>query len=461
MDLPARFCPSERVKWHCRVPRPMRTVALLVLTLSLFLAGCTAGDDRDSSPTTAGSLSCEPNSFEPPTDWKAEAPRVKLETTMGDIVGELDVERAPITAGNFLNLTRQGYFDGIQFHRVIDGFVIQGGDPNTKPGGDASRIGAGGPGYEIPDEFNPQLRHDEEGVFSMATSGPDTGGSQFFITLAPTPNLDDRHSVFGRVVEGMDVVRAIGKVATDEQDRPTSPVTITKASLVDARAYDAAHAVGLQPVIKEKKAEAQRPVTFAVVLKNEGNVRDAIGVRAVVPSGWSCSVNERPVVPAGTGRVVFVTVTPGQGATGTHDVDLVATSAWNGTAEAATKVKVTIATLGRAVKDGDSVTANYAGFLPDGRLFDTSMEAVGTDTAMPKFETPGGWSGKTQYSPFPFTVGGGVIQGFTDLAKTAKEGETVTMRIPKEDAYAQGNMYQRPLTGRDLVFELEIVKINS
>ena len=133
-------------------------------------------------------------------------PVVSIDTNLGAFSVELFEDRAPITAGNFRKLTEDGYYDGIIFHRVIEGFMIQGGDPTG--------TGRGGPGYTIDDEFHGELRHDGEGVLSMANAGPNTGGSQFFITLAETPWLDGKHAVFGRVIEGMDVVRKIGGVTT-------------------------------------------------------------------------------------------------------------------------------------------------------------------------------------------------------------------------------------------------------
>jgi peptidyl-prolyl cis-trans isomerase A (cyclophilin A) len=112
------------------------------------------------------------------------------------------------------------YFDSTIFHRVIDGFMVQGGD--------RSGTGRGGPGYQIEDQFHRGLRHDREGILSMANSGPDTNGSQFFITLAPARNLDDLHSIFGQVVDGMDVVRRIGRTATGENDRPINDIVIDR-----------------------------------------------------------------------------------------------------------------------------------------------------------------------------------------------------------------------------------------
>ncbi len=146
-----------------------------------------------------------------------------LDTSLGTIEIKLATELAPRTSQNFISLAQKGFYNGLTFHRVIDGFMIQGGCPK----GD----GTGGPGYTIPDEFNSNLRHDGAGVLSMANSGPNSGGSQFFITLAPTPWLDGRHAVFGRVVKGMQVVAAIGKVKTDASDRPLMPVRINKVTI--------------------------------------------------------------------------------------------------------------------------------------------------------------------------------------------------------------------------------------
>ncbi|MGH2488300.1 MAG: peptidylprolyl isomerase [Candidatus Limnocylindria bacterium] len=121
-------------------------------------------------------------------------------TERGDILCELYAADAPLTVENFVNLARAGFYDGTTFHRVIPGFMAQGGDPEG--------TGRGGPGYQFPDEFSPR-HHDAAGVLSMANAGPNTNGSQFFITFAPTPHLDRRHSVFGRVTDGMDVLLSI------------------------------------------------------------------------------------------------------------------------------------------------------------------------------------------------------------------------------------------------------------
>ncbi len=154
-------------------------------------------------------------------------------TSEGNFTVRLFDQEAPETVENFVGLAEgtkewmdprtnkkvtQPYYDGVIVHRVIEGFMIQSGDPLGQ--------GIGGPGYTFKDEFHPKLRHNKAGILSMANRGPNTNGGQFFITLGPTPHLDDRHSVFGEVVDGMDVIRKIGSTPTAAQDRPVKDIVI-------------------------------------------------------------------------------------------------------------------------------------------------------------------------------------------------------------------------------------------
>jgi cyclophilin family peptidyl-prolyl cis-trans isomerase len=150
-------------------------------------------------------------------------PTVTIQTSLGTMRAEIFQDKAPTTAKNFLTLVNKGFYNGLIFHRVIPGFMIQGGDPK----GD----GTGGPGYKIPDEFHPSLKHDGPGIFSMANAGPNTGGSQFFITVAPAPWLNGKHAIFGKLISGQDIAQKIVNVPRDGQDRPRSPVRIEKASV--------------------------------------------------------------------------------------------------------------------------------------------------------------------------------------------------------------------------------------
>ena len=153
-----------------------------------------------------------------------ENTNVKLETNYGEIVIHL-YNDMPITAGNFKKLVKEGFYDGVIFHRIIDGFMIQGGDPQG--------TGMGGPGYNIEDEFtHAGGNKNDRGTISMANSGPNTGGSQFFINLADNNFLDTKHPAFGKVIEGMDVVDKIAKVQTGSQDKPVEDIVIVKADVI-------------------------------------------------------------------------------------------------------------------------------------------------------------------------------------------------------------------------------------
>jgi peptidyl-prolyl cis-trans isomerase A (cyclophilin A) len=160
-------------------------------------------------------------------------------TSEGNFTARLFDAETPKTVANFTGLAdgskewtdprsgkkvKQPYYDGTVFHRVIDGFMIQGGDPLGQ--------GTGGPGYTFADEFHPKLRHSKAGLLSMANRGPNTNGGQFFITLAATPWLDDKHTVFGEITEGMDVVKKIGSTATSKPgDRPLTPITVERVTI--------------------------------------------------------------------------------------------------------------------------------------------------------------------------------------------------------------------------------------
>ncbi len=189
----------------------MKKIFCLAASLLLLLlsTACAAGGQNDGGEKKMGNRIA------------------RFETSKGTFDIELFEDKAPKTTGNFITLVEKGFYNGLIFHRVIDGFMIQGGCPK----GD----GTGGPGYTIPDEFHPDLRHSGEGILSMANAGPNTGGSQFFITLAKTEWLDGHHAVFGKVIKGMDVVKAIGKVETDPfRDRPYEDVKINKITILTA-----------------------------------------------------------------------------------------------------------------------------------------------------------------------------------------------------------------------------------
>ena len=194
----------------------MKKMLMMLLALTLLLTGSclAAGNSNTTSLANGGE--------------KHMANRIAVfETNQGNFEIELFEDQTPITTKNFIDLAQKGFYDGVIFHRVIDGFMIQGGDPTG--------TGTGGPGYTIEDEFVDNLRFTGEGILAMANTGmPHTGGSQFFITLDKTPWLNGHHTIFGKVVKGMDVVRKIGHVETDFADRPLEDVVIKTIKIQEA-----------------------------------------------------------------------------------------------------------------------------------------------------------------------------------------------------------------------------------
>ena len=195
-------------------------MAYVILIVTLVLVGILFFINSNGSIT--GNVVKDSKVEDSGSEDIGEGKRVLLETTEGNIVLELYSDLS-ITAGNFEKLVSEGFYDSVIFHRVIDGFMIQGGDPK----GD----GTGGPGYNIKDEFR-EVNRNKRGTISMANAGPNTGGSQFFINLVNNNFLDSKHPVFGEVIEGMDVVDKIAKVETGPGDRPVEEVKIIKASIV-------------------------------------------------------------------------------------------------------------------------------------------------------------------------------------------------------------------------------------
>lgn len=194
------------------------SLAILILTSSVLFAGCTKKTSEQNIQLTKnidltqkqdqsqqkGPLMKTLQDFEP-----IEASQLTISTTKGDMTFALFRNEAPLTTINFLSLAKEGFYDGIIFHRVIENFMAQVGDPLTKDPGMEARWGTGGPGYQIADEFHPELTHDKAGLLSMANSGPNTGGSQFFITHEATPWLDGKHAIFGEITNGIEVLNQI------------------------------------------------------------------------------------------------------------------------------------------------------------------------------------------------------------------------------------------------------------
>ena len=338
-----------------------------------------------------------------------------IQTSRGDIIVKLEHEKTPITVANFVALAEgnnpfvsdnykdKKYYDGIVFHRVIKDFVIQGGDPTAS--------GTGNPGYRFKDEIDVSLRHDKAGILSMANSGPKTNGSQFFITHKETPHLDGRHTVFGQVVVGLEVVDSIANVKTyqepNRKDRPIEDVVMKTVEIVrkgkEAKNFDAVQIMTDYFAEEEERIAAMAKIKedFAFEIMDQKNDAEEL------PSGLKYQV-----VQEGNG----------------------------------TKPKI-----------GDQVLVHYAGWLSDGTLFDTSLIEVAEKFG--KFDEINR-SHRGNFSPVPmaFSPESRLIPGFKEGLLRMSVGEKVRLFIPPHLGYGpQGGGPIPP--NAELVFDLEIVDI--
>ena len=337
-------------------------------------------------------------------------------TNQGTFVAKLYEEQAPLTIANFVSLAEgtntmvdstykgKNFYNGLIFHRVIKDFMIQGGDPEG--------TGRGGPGYKFPDETTESLAHNDKGILSMANSGPNTNGSQFFVTVKATPWLDGRHTIFGKVMIGQEVVDTIGKVETTKPgDKPVEDVVINELNIIKKgskyKKYDGAKAYEetLKNIETSKIEEAKR---LEEVKMNKAKEIEALKKEAT-----------------------------------TYDSGL----------------SMVITTEGEGPKPntGDAVTVNYAGYLEDGTLFDSNIEKISRTYNIFNANR----KKKDGYTPMPtlYSPDAGLIQGFKDAMQMMKVGDKATVFIPSHLAYGERGAGQAIKPNTDLVFELELVEI--
>ena len=332
----------------------------------------------------------------------------EFETNKGTFVAKFYHEATPLTVANFVALSKgthprvdsmyQGkpYFNGLTFHRVIKDFMIQGGDPK----GD----GTGNPGYAFPDEIVDSLSHRGKGILSMANSGPATNGSQFFITLKETPWLNGKHTVFGEIVLGQDVVDSIGSVTTSKPgDKPVYPVYINSVSIINKGVEEPSFEVELERI---EQVKAEKQARIAMVAAQKKAEFDALATEAqAYPSGIEIYWNHK----------------------------------------------------GKGMKpaEGTKVLLDYAGYFSDGNLLDTSIQAVAE-----QFESLNAQrAANNQYVPLPsaYSKDAGLIPGFKEAMFEMSYGDKLTVFIPSHLAWgAQGAGNVIP-PNSDVIFEIELV----
>ena len=364
----------------------MKKTPLLFFALITLLIGCKSGQHGD----------LEDGIF------------ANIQTNKGDIIIRLEHEKTPVTVANFVSLAEgespfvadslkgKKFYDGLIFHRVMKDFMIQGGDPLG--------TGRGNPGYRFKDEFNDSLKHSKAGILSMANSGPKTNGSQFFITHKETPWLNGKHTVFGEVVEGMEVVDAIANTETSQSppNRPVADVVMNTVEIIRkgkvARKFDAVEVMSDYFAAEEAAEEAKKKMLSDFVAEVEKQME----VAQELPSGLKIYSLKK-----GSGE----------------------------------KPKV-----------GDNVMGNYAGWLSDGTLFDSNIKEVA--------EKFGSYNANRSYAPIPFGYSpeAAIIPGFREGLLTMNVGDKVRLFIPPHLGY--GGSDYGPIPGNsNLIFDLEIVEI--
>ena len=340
-----------------------------------------------------------------------------IQTNKGDIIIKLESENTPVTVANFVSLAEgtspfvsdslkgKKYYDGLVFHRVIKDFMIQGGDPTG--------TGRGNPGYKFKDEFNDSLTHSKAGILSMANSGPTTNGSQFFITHKETPFLDGRHTVFGEVVEGMDVVDSIANVKTSieamTKDRPIEDVVMNKVEIIrngkDAKKFDAVKIMTDYFAEEEAKIKAMEKMKadFSAEIEKQKAEAETLASGLKIYS-----------IQKGTGE---------------------------------------------SPKVGQQVNVYYAGYLESGELFDSNVEAVAVKYG--KFDERRKTGGGYEAIPMDYSPDARLIAGFREGLLSMKVGDKVRLFIPSHLGYGPSGAGNVIPPDADLVFDLESTGITE
>ena len=354
------------------------------------------------------------------TSCKAQYPDLEdgiyaeIITTKGTMVAKLAYEKTPVTVANFISLAegtntmvddaykKKKYYNGIIFHRVIDGFMIQGGDPTG--------TGSGNPGYKFIDEFDADLKHDKPGILSMANSGPKTNGSQFFIIEKPTPHLDNKHSVFGELVLGLDIQDSISNVKTANGNKPVNDVIIQELNIIrkgkEAKKFDAPkvftnHFAEAERAEKEKIAKVE-----AIIQATKDKFDEQIKNTIALPSGLQYVITEK-----GTGK---------------------------------------------KLPEDAKALAHYAVYFENGKLLETSKLEIAEacDVVNENRKAQNG------YEPITCDIGpdARMISGFKEGLRQLSVGDKATLFIPYHLAYGESGT--RGIPGKsNIIFEIEVIEL--
>lgn len=348
-------------------------------------------------------------------------------TNKGTMVFELEYEKAPITVANFVSLAEgtntlvdstfkgKKYYNGLTFHRIIDEFMIQGGDP--------SGTGSGSPGYKFNNEIVPELKHDKVGTLSMANSGPNTNGSQFFITEKEAPFLDGGYNVFGYLVVGEDILHNLAGVETTKPgDKPVEPIVMNEVNIIrkgsDAKAFDAPKVFN-DHFADAEKAEKER----LAKIEEDMRIMEEKSAAAAIETKKLLDDYDSKAKTLASGLKMYI-INKGDGA---------------------------------MPKEGDNVKVNYEGYFTDGKLFDSNIQAVAERYGMLDERR----AEANMYAPMPMPIKADaqMIAGFKEAAKLLKVGGKGYFYLPSHLAYGERGYGPTIAPNTDLIFILEMVEI--
>lgn len=436
----------------------LRGLVLATVVLTPVLVGCV--DSGPSGPGPSMDNPIEPcgqmdPSFEPTQEHN---PRLRFETTNGTMTVLVYGQQVPFTAGHINRLIEQGTWEDTRFHQVFPDQAIFGGDPRSR-NEDRNAWGTGGYHFNTIDEHHQFLRHDEPGIVSLLSPQPNGAGSQFVISLAPTPDLDDRNPVFGKVIEGMDTAHELSRTPTDDQGRPVLGGHLENVTWIDPPDTDAPppelSAYGFDCTeIAEPGDEAE----YLIGLRNTGpSILDgSLETSLDEHPGWNASVTNADQIVVSSGQTVAyglnVTV-PEDAEIGTEQTFDVT---FSGQAEnVSTTIELTthVAELGEPAVDQEEVELNFIGVLEDGRPFETTVPTYTDEDSLTWFNEPPADPEPVQLTPDPEVL---ERSQPGDLIERARLGETVVGFISPEDAYGTESYGENGLGGRLLVFQVHV-----
>lgn len=431
-----------------------RSALAALIMVTVPLAGCMSGSsaefaDNPTEPCGALDQGFDLEAAEP------YDPRVKLVTSKGTVEMVVYLEQVPVTAGLFLENVAKGVYDGTRFHHLQEDSFVQGGDPNSA-GDDKRRWGTGGK-QSMPNEFHQHLRHDQPGTVSVAGQSPNTGGTQFVITLESLPGLDDQQEVFARVTDGLGAVRDISRTETDQQNRPTHNAWLHDAQILRPK-QDASNATASLSSYGFDCTQAAEPggtAEYLMALRNTGQRVVNGTFSAETPGGnWSVDLREtdRVPLPSGQTRAQAVDVrVPADAEPGSYEVN-VTVEALEGDAATTRTLTVNVGDLGDSPSSGDAVALDYVGMLEDARVIDTTQKVYTEEPSLSWFHPRPPATEPVEVtlgeSPFP--------QGLENLTTRAKAGQSVVAAIPPSEAYGANSWGQTGLGGRLLYFQVHV-----